>query len=134
LAATASSTDATAALSAKSSAPSRIIAARVSGSDVFVTDAVSAKQASVNTGGQIATVENVPTAVIGTGSVSVPANGSGVLFLTTSVTAYRDIRIFVTQTGAQNNRQVVSLIAKAGNIQSKPRHGECRGLSVNAGR
>ena len=43
----------------------------VAGSNVFVTDAVSGKQASVNTSGQLATSENAATVVISSGATPV---------------------------------------------------------------
>lgn len=88
----------------------------VAGSNVFVTDSVSGKQASVNTSGQLATSENAATVVISSGTANVDPNTSALLFVNINVSAYSDVRFYVNAAGSQPNHQVVQLLTKAGGI------------------
>jgi hypothetical protein len=90
----------------------------VAGSNVFVTDFTSGKQATVNAAGQLATTDNAPTVIITSGSTSVGPNGSTLLFVNANVSAYHDVRFFVNQTGAQVNHQVINILAKAGAVNA----------------
>jgi hypothetical protein len=88
----------------------------VAGSNVFVTDAVSGKQASVNTSGQLATSENATTVLISSGTTTVNPNSSALLFINTNVSAYKDIRFYVNAAGPLANHEVIQLLSKAGTI------------------
>jgi hypothetical protein len=90
----------------------------VTGSNVFVTDAVSGKQASVNTSGQLLTAENATSVVIASGSSSVSPNGNALLFVNGNVSAYDDLRIYVNETGAPPNHVVIHALSKAGSVNA----------------
>jgi hypothetical protein len=90
----------------------------VAGTNSFITDSVSGKQAGVNTTGQLAVSENAATTLIASGTSAVAANGNAFLVLNFNISAYKDIRLIVSQTGAQANRQTVTVIARAGSIQA----------------
>jgi hypothetical protein len=88
----------------------------VAGSNVFVTDSVSGKQASVNTSGQLATSENAASVLIAAGTATVNPNSSTLLFINTNVSAYNDVRIYVNAAGPLANHEVVQVLTKAGAV------------------
>ena len=90
----------------------------VTGSNVFVTDAVSGKQATVNNSGQLLTAENAATVVVASGSANVNPNGSALLFINGNVSAYDDLRIYVNETGTQPNHVVIHALSKAGSVNA----------------
>ena len=90
----------------------------VAGSNVFVTDAVSGKQASVNTSGQLATSENATTVLISSGTMTVNPSSSALLFVNINVSAYKDVRFYVNAAGPAANHEVIQLLTKAGTIQA----------------
>jgi hypothetical protein len=80
----------------------------VSGSNVFITDAVSGKQAKVSTNGEVLTNTRA-TQLISTGTMTVDPATSVNLFTNVPTSAYHGVRLYIGESGASTSSQSVSI-------------------------
>ena len=84
----------------------------VSGTNSFITDAVSGKQASVNTSGALSVAPAATNVVIASGtSTAIPAKGAGYIVYQVNVAAYSSVRLSMRETGAPVNSQLIQVLS-----------------------
>ena len=83
--------------------------AAVTGSNVFVTDAVTGKQQKVNAAGQASVEVQATTVLVASGTVTVDPFTSAPIFSDITVSKYRGMRLFIGETGAAATSQTATL-------------------------
>ena len=83
----------------------------VSGSNVFVTDAVSGKQQHVNSLGQGLVSVKGNTELIAQGTLTADPFATTPIFTQKDVTAYAHVRLFLSETGANPSTQTINVLA-----------------------
>jgi flagellar basal body-associated protein FliL len=81
----------------------------VSGSNVFVTDAVTGKQQKVNAAGQAQVEPQTLNVLIASGTTSVDAFMSSPIFTDVTVSHYRAVRLFIGESGAAPTSQTATV-------------------------
>jgi hypothetical protein len=83
----------------------------VSGSNVFVTDAVSGKQQSVNGLGQALVAVKAKTGLISSGTMAADPFASTPIFTNVNTSDYAHVRLFISETGANPATQTVNVLS-----------------------
>ena len=82
----------------------------VSGTNSFITDAVSGKQASVSSAGALSVAPSATTVVIASGTATpIAADTFGFLVFQQNVAAYGNVRLVLRESGAPSSSQIIQV-------------------------